>query len=180
MKLLSFSLLIAFVGFSLAGYCDYLYWELDPEATLYHKDGRIEQAGNIIDWARFGWNSTTGGSGYLNLYNGPGEDPVTSESPATFLNYEGEKLPNWYYADLSGFEGGEYSYFVELMAENSVYAYMSIGGYSDLADYIARVGYYPEDPKSIKAYHVVPEPTSGLLLLLGVAGLALRRKVRKA
>lgn len=40
----------------------------------------------------------------------------------------------------------------------------------------ANVGTFANNTDNWKSYGAVPEPTSGLLMLLGMAGLALRRK----
>ena len=74
-------------------------------------------------------------------------------------------------------EGSGYSFVVELMnSELGVIGESATFSYADIAPYI----WSPMGQKGASAWTVtaftVPEPTSGLLLLLGVAGLALRRK----
>ena len=91
------------------------------------------------------------------------------------------KDPNTYYTDGAAKNAYAAILYVDKAGEN----YMgNIGAYTFAADtdgapdeFSIRIGGLGDDTTSTPtAWQSVPEPTSGLLLLLGVAGLALRRR----
>ena len=75
-------------------------------------------------------------------------------------------------------EGSGYSFVVELMnSEYDVIGESETFGYAAIAQYIwSPMGQKGESAWTVTTFSAVPEPTSGLLLLIGVAGLALRRR----
>ena len=79
--------------------------------------------------------------------------------------------------EIPGTGGSEYANYIVRLFNNSAVTYeSSIYSYNSLAAHV-----WATDMLSMKAteavvFRAVPEPTSGLLLLLGVAGLALKRK----
>lgn len=86
---------------------------------------------------------------------------------------------SWAY--IGGFDSS-FSYYIELLrgTEDGGYeavAASSLASWESLRDFFTANGVLGTGtPWTGTGYHAVPEPTSGLLLLLGVAGLALRRK----
>lgn len=88
-----------------------------------------------------------------------------------------------YYAiDVSNY-GSEYSFYVELVNYNS--GAKDVLGYSESVAYttMKNSGFILENPLSITSANVwhgssyaAPEPTSAMMILLGLAGLALKRK----
>lgn len=76
-----------------------------------------------------------------------------------------------------------YSFFVELYSDSETLWTSSLFVYNALADYISQPsgttggGTVPaKGVWSVSATSAVPEPTAGLLFLMGLAGLALRRR----
>lgn len=173
MKMRKVILAMAVTG-ALAGYAEdsYLYWMIGDDGT----DAAIEY--NAVQVRAFETAATGDSSGsYLNLYYGNGAavgDTLISKADAT----SGLAL----YAALAASSGPAFSYVVELfnddvkvgqsesiffteaMAQNFVATVMSTGTFPALASWSAG-GFSP-----------VPEPTSGVLVLLGAAVLSLRRK----
>ena len=116
-----------------------------------------------------GWyNGFQGAEGYVSWY--PGEGP--------FLQYDGF-VTGSYAMDPTNKAG--YWFVMELLSED-----FQVVGYSGYADYgtiqLAEQGSYGHDYWSVQGMKAapIPEPTSGLLLLLGGALLGLRRKRRAA
>ena len=154
----------------------YLYWQVDVSGdTSYSFNyATIREA-----------NSQT----YLSLYSS-----ASDASMGTQLYTDGYGDGGSYalgtkagptYAGLSSYGTGS-SFIVELWAEGETENASSLVGWSYLSysDYLDSI-FEPLNPKSLSPYtvvasQVVPEPTSGLLALLGFAALALRRKQKKA
>ena len=82
------------------------------------------------------------------------------------------------FADLGEFASTAYGFVLELCNDSDeVIKSSSIYNYADLAAYITSSKDPDYRPEKFSSWQVVPEPTSGLLVLLGLAGLTLRRKL---
>ena len=154
----------------------YLYWMIDSAPTFTDKDGKSIDPVDLSGYkARV---ATTDGS-YLNLYYEAG-GAMVAEGNAGLAVSDVKNLDTL--AAIGGFESS--TFFVELFnASTGAVDYESNHMlYSDLSGYISSMKgtAQPADTYGFKTFTAVPEPTSGLLLLLGVAGLALRRKNKKA
>ena len=83
------------------------------------------------------------------------------------------------YAGMPAMNAADYTYWIELLNanDNSVAGYGSLGMYEDLAAYISSMQgmALPSMAISVGAF-AAPEPNSALLLLIGCAALALRRR----
>ena len=170
---------LAFLGSSVVVFGDdaYFYWQFNP-------DSEIEGLNAWVAGARQGLigysteNNPYNVMGHLQLYY----DSGSGLSQADYIHggISGELDKAAYFAQLDSDQS--YYYFVELVNESGLMGYYSLGQYGDLQAYIASADLQilPQSAWGETQYKAIPEPTSGLLLLLGVAGLALRRKVRKA
>ena len=166
-----FVLALLSIAFNAMATDQYIYWMVDDNATL---DGQKLEEDTY--YAKIKAVTETGSS-YLNFYT----------SPDAGVNY-GE----WATIDTSFnmpmFAGtlpeSTTSFIVELYNTQSTAAGSWVGqatfglNASNIAS--GGMGTPPGGWALASSFTAVPEPTSGMLLLLGVAGLALRRKNKKA
>lgn len=147
----------------------YLYWMIGDNATY---DGKSAGAAGLSGYnARVSFDD---GATYLYLYEDVGA--ATLGKSTTFDNVKGLDT----IAAFSSSEAVSKSFFVELYNEaagSTTYRSDAVA-YSALSSYISSMEgmAQPADTYVFTTFQSVPEPTSGLLLLLGVAGLALKRK----
>lgn len=133
----------------------YLWWMVDKEA-----DSKYEYTYAVVKATQA--DTASGGTKLEGKGIGAGTD-----------------ASSWAY--IGGF-GSSYSYYIELLRETvgggyEAVAASSLASWEDLKNFLTANGVLGTGtPWTGVGYHAVPEPTSGLLLLLGVAGLALRRK----
>lgn len=176
---------------ALAGDGEVLWWLVgsDYENISATVNGQTVTAGELgVTDARVRYESNDGlSSGYLTIFavNADGSVSVYDGS----VDY-GVGLPGWYFGDLSELSGTSYSFVIELGSWES-------GSWVNTALESERVSYetladnkhisiwentVPTDgqPWVPEGYGVVPEPSSGIMTLLGMALLALRRKRREA
>lgn len=167
MKGLFCTILLAVGSVSAFGEASYLYWMLTDDASSnpyaaefsfarIKVDNTQEYVGLAGDDLR--WQDA------VSVEPAPGKDVGTTTKA--------------YWANLGSFTSG-YSYVLELYLDSGELVGKSGSiSYDDLTLYLATDA---DDPKQrpaseFTAWQVIPEPTSGLLVLFGVAGLALRRK----
>ena len=185
---------------SAAGESDVLYWMVDSSAKVGEKTAGEYYA----DWAAL--NGATEGSAFaarirvtggnitedtfLDLYlPGYGLDVGGGEYGVEFSEvggYWGAGVPTGNQSPSGSFSAGspEYSFIVELgnidSSDNwTTVATSAAATYSSLADYIHQT--FDMNPSSMAvwtptSFEAVPEPSSGLLVMIGFAILALRRK----
>jgi hypothetical protein len=145
-------------------------------------DGRTMSAVDLgVTDARIRYEATDGSSGYLTLL---------SLNPLNNTVYEidgaaGILVPGQYFADLSGLSGTAYNFIIELgnysngswtkSMESAAASYQTLADNRHITKWELMNGSYGTrwNPQ---AYSVVPEPNSGLMLLVGGALLALRRR----
>lgn len=151
----------------------YLYWMIDTTS-----------AGSDYAYARIRDVNTPGDASYLTIYDGSFEDPYTdgvggvSGAAKEYVDLAAA-VNDGFYASLAGIDTSTASFVVELYNDSGKFLAQSFadGAYGNLSAYIYRGGISapPAVPWTAGSFDV-PEPSSGLLMLLGMAGLALRRK----
>ena len=144
----------------------YLYWMISDQATVGGQS--LRDVG-----ASFARVRVEGATDYLNLYSELGGENLGKYYPST--DYFAD--PVALYA--GAFAGDGITFLVELYSDQSFAEDTMVGvAFVPYASEYITSGGMGQPPKfvDISSFYAVPEPTSGLLLLLGVAGLALRRK----
>ena len=186
-KLITTMLLLGAVSAFAEGTDMYLYWMIDSSDSVIGSEGQHAtiKVAAYTDGTPWEYGSQ---ADYLNLYWDTGSG--ISGSGSTSLTADDVTDMSSVFAQLGNFGSG-YSYFVELYNDSndpkSIYARSTDAmSYSALLNYIGEMKtsgmVTPSSSYGVTGFTAaaVPEPTSGLLLLLGVAGLALRRKNKKA
>ena len=205
LKIKALALLVLTAGVVSAG-DDVLYWMVDSSATV-EKDGVTTSVSSFFDnyaapegsafAARVrvtGGDIQDGQDVFLDLYiPGYGLDVGGGEYGVEFgdgSGYWGAGVPTGNQSPSGDYSVGtpEYSFIVELgnidSSDNwTTVATSASASYSSLGDYIHQT--FDVNPGQIAVwtpshFTAVPEPTSGLLTLIGFAFLALRRKRKGA
>ena len=205
LKITALALLVLTAGVVSAG-DDVLYWMVDSSATV-EKDGVTTSVSSFFDnyaapegsafAARVrvtGGDIQDGQDVFLDLYiPGYGLDVGGGEYGVEFgdgSGYWGAGVPTGNQSPSGDYSAGtpEYSFIVELgnidSSDNwTTVATSASASYSSLGDYIHQT--FDVNPGQVAVwtpshFTAVPEPTSGLLTLIGFAFLALRRKRKGA
>lgn len=155
------------------------------------EDGRTMTAGELgVTDVRIRYESSDGSSsGYLTLF-GVNDDGSVSvlDGSAGIGGEHGVGLPAGYFGDLSGLSGASYNFVVELgnwesgrwtntAMESEKVAYDTLVASKHITEWEGTSHSYGT-PWSPTSFSVVPEPASGIMVLVGGALLALRRKRR--
>ena len=168
MKTLKFMFLFAAAVVAVAAQADidsYFYWMLDT--PMKYGEG----AGETLNGSEVSYTyakvSADGGDNYLTLY-------TTKGSTGSELLAAGQR-------GVAGFssEDSFSTFLIELYSWDGSSA-NKVGwttlAYNQAGDYIRSDVTAPGSSNYYTVSQVIPEPTSGLLLLLGLAGLGLRRR----
>lgn len=165
MKKLALVLMSAFALSAMAT-DSYLYWMVKDSGN-YNKT-----------WTAVRISSSDATDGYLSLYSGGAGTELGTSAAAGYATSASGIYANLGVGDVLGS-----TYLVELLWGDTPVATTTIGG-SGLDSYLTKSLLAPASSPlgvtNFEATGAVPEPTSGLLMLFGLAGLALRRKRRKA
>ena len=174
--------IIAFcVGFvATAVNASYLYWQVD-ESNYSGLENYAEVAG-----ARVAYNGSSSSGTLTSWYTAMNES--SGESEWTQSAGSGV-IGQLYAADVSTYAGSGYSYYIELVnnAGNVVARSTNalVWNSSDYTTYTQNAATTAELPTSnIEIWHgspytAVPEPTSAILMMFGMAFLGLKRKNRR-
>ena len=173
-KLLLFALICAFAQMSNAAY---LYWQVSA-ADISEANAATSWLGLSVNAAKIYSSSDAGATWtaktiYLNEADVGTVAPVPNQTMYTIDIGDNLGSGYSYYVELGNYSGSVWSIAAKSASEQI--SYTESGDthiVSSLSD-ITRVS-----PWHAGSYRAVPEPTSGLMLLLGAAVLGLRRKNR--
>ena len=182
------SMLVASLSCEAADGGEVLWWMIGEDysnITGTTTDGTTTMtAGELgVTDARVRYQDASGTTlGYLKLYGLDENGNVYSLDGAA-----GVGLPAEYFADLSGLSGTSYSFVLELgnytggnwthtSMESEAASYGDLVASKHISQWHETTPTYGTPWSPTEGYKVVPEPNSGLLLLVGGALLALRRR----
>ncbi len=162
-----------------------IWWLMgDVNTITAEKDGKVYNAADMgVNAARVRYQDDSGVGGYLSIYAYvPADDAVYP----TFGNGQAAAVPGAYFASLSGLSGASYSYVIELgnwsngawtgtSMESGAASYGDLQTKQAIASWTDKTPTYSQ-PWTPTRFHVVPEPNGGIMLLVGGALLALRRR----
>lgn len=164
MTKLATAMVLALAADALFAVDSYIYWMVDSSVSSSYS----------YDYATI---KVSGSDSYLHMYD-PGEDMLL-DGPAGTKLAAGE---SGYFGAFDASSMGAASFLIELWAgseANSIASAILVYSTAKTGDSIYTPGAAGgATPYSVSGFAAVPEPTSGLLLLIGMAGLALRRKSR--
>ena len=176
MKIIKAVAAIASMFAAITATADYLvYWEVAGATNLYPADQ--SNADIAFNYATIKANTESEGTKLLNTYSTGGKTEYWklyakgNDSTSTGAAYSGS-----FGTDVT-------SFLVELWQDETTRLGWQTFSLSDVQSSIFSVDEFGGSSGTQKAFtatQFVPEPTSGLLVLLGVAALSLRRKVRAA
>ena len=180
------SMLVASLSCEAAVGGEVLWWMIGDNYSSIEgtaTDGTTMTAGELkVTDARVRYEGTDGSKGYLKLYGlDEGGNVYSLDGVA------GVGLPAEYFADLSGLSGTSYSFVLELgnwkegswvhtSMESQAASYESLVANKHISQWHETTPTYGTPWKPTTGYTVVPEPSSGLMLLVGGAFLMLRRR----
>ena len=182
------SMLVASLSCEAADGGEVLWWMIGDNYSSIEgtaTDGTTMTAGELkVTDARVRYEGTDGSKGYLKLYGlDEGGNVYSLDGVA------GVGLPAEYFADLSGLSGTSYSFVLELgnwkggnwvhtSMESEAASYESLVANKHISQWHETTPTYGTPWNPTTGYTVVPEPSSGLMLLVGGAFLMLRRRRR--
>ena len=152
------ALLVAVATWSATAEDSYIYWMVDPGAKYNETAGAL--SGHDVSYT---YAMVKLDGNYLNIYNSDGDTGSKKLAPG---------VPA--YAGIIDTSASYSTFMFELYNGAEMVGWTTLPYSSAMADYI-----YNTRSSGFTFYtvsSVTPEPTSGLLLLLGLSGLALKRK----
>ena len=146
----------------------YLYWMLDSDDL----NGFTYDSTGANGWSYAQVKAFTGagitGDNFLTVGGGTDTKFYSTTGDGTILDQ----------LALLGNNADSMSYVLELWNEEGGVARSAVVSYSDISAFIVNTPTGNEF-SGFKNFTAIPEPTSGMLLLLGIGALALRRKNQK-
>lgn len=194
MKKQLIAVLLFLCGMTLQAEDEFLYWMIASDATIEGLWGEKTVVSEGSYYAKVGYAATgttveqivkEGAlSGYLNLYelpSSPQDQEIVDNATyggSNISTADAGSVPGVQKAPVyaKGVTAADYTYWVELWnAEDGIVGYASLGTYESLSAFISPMTELASMAASVSVFQV-PEPNSALLLMIGCAALALRRR----